>query len=125
MPQSMSGDSKRLHQILVNLVSNAIKFTKQGGITVRLYCPDAAHWAIDVADTGPGIPEEAQTYIFEPFRQIDGSATREHKGFGLGLAIVKQLVELMGGDVRINSELGRGSTFIVTVPSVPPQQEKH
>ncbi|HNT75151.1 MAG TPA: HAMP domain-containing sensor histidine kinase [Anaerolineae bacterium] len=123
VPQTLSGDSKRLHQILVNLINNAIKFTQSGGITVRLYCPDPQHWTIAVADTGPGIPEDALNYIFEPFRQVDSSATREHKGFGLGLAIVKQLAELMGGGVRVTSEMGQGSTFIVTLPITSPQTE--
>jgi signal transduction histidine kinase len=113
-----------LQQILVNLVNNALKFTQQGGVNMHFYCPDEAHWAIDIVDTGPGIPKEAQAYIFDPFRQIDSSATREHKGFGLGLAIVKQLVTLMGGTVTVISELGQGSTFTVILPLIASKQEK-
>ncbi len=124
VPEMVKGDDKRLHQILVNLINNALKFTESGGITVRIYTPDSEHWAIDIADTGPGIPEDALNYIFEPFRQVDGSAIREHKGFGLGLAIVKQLSELMGGSVSVASELGKGSTFTVLLPYAVPVQSK-
>ena len=124
VPDMLQGDAKRLHQIMLNLINNSIKFTKKGGVDVRVYSPDADHWAFDVADTGPGIPEEAQQYIFEPFRQVDSSITREHTGFGLGLAIVKQLAEAMGGGVNISSELGRGSIFTVILPLHPPQTTK-
>lgn len=120
VPATLYGDQKRLQQILVNLVNNALKFTQQGGVDVHFYRPDEGHWAIDVVDTGPGIPKEAQNYIFDPFRQVDSSATREHKGFGLGLAIVKQLVTLMGGTVIVISEVGQGSTFTVTLPLIAP-----
>ncbi len=124
MPAMLHGDRERLHQIVVNLVNNALKFTEEGGIHVRLHRPDADHWAIDVIDTGAGIPKEAQAYIFEPFRQVDGSETRTHKGVGLGLSIVKQLTELMGGEITIESEVGQGSTFTVVLPLTPPQVEK-
>ncbi|MBN2005895.1 MAG: HAMP domain-containing histidine kinase [Anaerolineae bacterium] len=124
VPEIVKGDSKRLHQIMVNLINNALKFTERGGITVRIYAPDSEHWAMDIIDTGPGIPEDALGYIFEPFRQVDGSAVREHKGFGLGLAIVKQLSELMGGGVHVSSELGKGSTFTVLLPFAVPVQSK-
>ncbi len=124
VPQIVKGDAKRLHQIMVNLINNALKFTDRGGITVRIYTPDPEHWAMDIVDTGPGIPQEALTYIFEPFRQVDGSAIREHKGFGLGLAIVKQLSELMGGGVSVASELDKGSTFTVKLPYAVPVQAK-
>jgi signal transduction histidine kinase len=121
VPATLEGDRKRLNQILVNLINNALKFTQKGGISVHFYRPDEEHWAIDVADTGPGIEPEIQTSIFEPFRQGDSSATREHKGFGLGLSIVKQLTTLMGGNVSVVSEVGFGSTFTVKIPIVPPE----
>ncbi len=123
MPAMLHGDRERLHQIVVNLVNNALKFTEEGGIHVRLHRPDVEHWAIDVTDTGAGIPKDAQAYIFEPFRQVDGSETRTHKGVGLGLSIVKQLTELMGGEITIESEVGQGSTFTVVLPLIPPQKE--
>jgi len=122
VPDTLQGDRERLHQILVNLINNALKFTKQGGVDVRFHCPDKNHWAIDVIDTGPGIPKDAQVNIFEPFWQVDSSTTREHRGFGLGLAIVKQLATLMGGVTTVHSDLGHGSTFTVTLPIIPPQE---
>jgi len=121
VPETLQGDTQRLHQILVNLINNSLKFTRKGGVDVRIYCPDADHWALDIADTGPGIPEGARKTIFEPFQQVDNSVTREHTGSGLGLAIVKQLAELMGGYVRVVSEIGVGSTFSVILPFEPPQ----
>ncbi|MCB0194638.1 MAG: GAF domain-containing protein [Anaerolineae bacterium] len=116
IPMAVTGDSNQVRQILVNLVSNAIKFTKQGTVTIRSYCPNPMHWALQVTDTGPGIPTEAQKYIFEPFRQIDGSITREHGGTGLGLSIVQQLTDLMGGHIKLDSHVGQGSTFTVILP---------
>ena len=116
VPSALVGDSQRLQQILVNLVNNAIKFTSEGSIDVRIYRSNEQYWAMEVADTGAGIPEDAIEYIFEPFRQVDGSATRRHKGVGLGLSIVKQLVELMNGNIRVESEIGKGSTFIIQLP---------
>ena len=123
IPDMLAGDRSRLQQILVNLVSNAIKFTKTGTVGVRLYCPDASHWAMQVSDTGSGIPIEAQNDIFEPFHQIDGSTTREQTGSGLGLSIVKQLTALMKGQVILESEVGRGSTFTILLPLSPIQEK--
>ena len=77
---------------------------------------DTTHWAIKVLDTGPGIPEEAQTYIFEPFRQVDGSTTRIHQGTGLGLSIVMKLVTLMEGKVFLESAEDKGTTFTIVLP---------
>jgi len=121
VPATLEGDRKRLYQILINLINNALKFTQRGGISVHFYRLDEEYWAIDVADTGPGIAQEIQTSIFEPFRQADSSATREHTGFGLGLSIVQQLTTLMGGSVSVISEVGFGSTFTVKIPIVPPK----
>jgi signal transduction histidine kinase len=123
MPATLFSDPVYVQQILVNLVSNAIKFTHKGTIQVDLYRPDDAHWALQVSDTGPGVPIEAQAYIFEPFRQVDGSITREQGGAGLGLSIVKQLTELLDGQVTLVSEVGRGSTFIVQLPLTLVQEE--
>jgi signal transduction histidine kinase len=119
MPPSLVGDPDRLHQILSNLVGNAIKFTERGSVRLLIYCPDEAHWAMQVSDTGPGIPSEAQAYVFEPFWQADGSMTRKYSGTGLGLSIVKQLVTLMGGLVTVESEVGQGSAFTVLLPLTP------
>lgn len=119
IPDSLYGDKERLHQILVNLTDNAIKFTDEGGIHVRICQPDgeySSHWAMTVSDTGPGISEQDRELVFAPFRRIDDSMTREHIGVGLGLSIVKQLVELMDGEIILESEPGHGSTFTVILP---------
>ncbi len=118
-PGLLISDPKRLQKILFNLVSNGIKFTNEGGVHVRFYQPDITAWAIEVSDTGPGIPPEAHSYIFEPFRQVDGSITREHQGFGLGLSLVKELALSLEGDVWLNSQMGQGSTFTVVLPYTP------
>ncbi|MBN1977333.1 MAG: hypothetical protein JW918_08025 [Anaerolineae bacterium] len=116
VPDIVIGDPGRVEQILYHLLENAIKFTAMGSIDVRAYCPNDGRWVMQVADTGIGIPEEAREYIFDPFRQVDESVTRECDGVGLGLAVVKQLVTLMGGVVTLESEVGRGSTFRVSLP---------
>lgn len=116
MPETITGDPQRLQQILVNLVNNSAKFTKTGGIHVRILRGDEDHWMLEISDTGSGIPEQEIPNIFETFRQVESTTTRQHGGFGLGLAIVKQLVELMKGQVTVKTELGKGSTFTVTLP---------
>lgn len=118
VPDSLCGDPERLQQILINLAGNAIKFTEKGEVRVALLRRDEGHWAMRVADTGVGIPAEAKAYIFEPFRQVDSSLTRLHRGTGLGLSIVKQLVALMDGYIMVESEVGRGSVFTITLPLV-------
>ncbi|MDY6876001.1 MAG: ATP-binding protein [Chloroflexota bacterium] len=123
LPTTLSGDPQRLHQILINLMGNAIKFTKEGTVRVSAYRPDEDHWALEVSDTGCGIPAKAQSHIFEPF-QVDGSLTQEHSGAGLGLSIVRQLVTLMGSEITLTSEIGHGSTFTVILP-LSPSQEGH
>ncbi len=116
LPDKVTGDSSRLQQILVNLVSNAVKFTETGTIHVQLNKFDDFHWQIAVSDTGQGIPTEDLPHIFDTFRQVEGTTTRVHGGFGLGLSIVKQLVTLMGGNISVKSELGKGSIFSITLP---------
>jgi signal transduction histidine kinase len=88
-----------------------------------LYCPDTESWAIQVSDTGHGIPKEAQAYIFEPFRQVEKTHTYEGRGTGLGLSITKQLVDLMNGTITLESEVGKGSTFTVILPVQKPGKE--
>ena len=117
-PDMLVGDPARLRQILLNLIGNAIKFTETGGITIRVEPEPVAepevvlHFA--VADTGIGIPSEKHSVIFEAFRQADGSTTRKYGGTGLGLGISSKLVELMGGRIWMESQVGRGSTFHFT-----------
>jgi len=122
LPEILNGDGARLQQIMVNLVNNSIKFTDQGTVHVRLFCPYANKWGIEVSDTGSGIPESEIPYIFDTFRQVEGTATRVHGGFGLGLSIVKQLVNLMNGDIQVKSTLDVGSKFTVTLPLVIPEE---
>lgn len=116
MPNVVEGDATRLYQILTNLTGNGIKFTEQGQVEVHFFRSGDSQWAMQVSDTGPGIPAEAQAFIFDAFRQGDSSNTRRHGGSGLGLAITKRLVTLMGGQITVESEPGRGSTFTVLLP---------
>ena len=118
LPETLSGDAARLQQILVNLVNNAVKFTDQGSVHVKLFYPRQNKWGIEVTDTGHGIPESELPHIFETFRQVEGTATRVHGGFGLGLSIVKQLVNLMSGDIKVQSTPGGGTAFVITLPLV-------
>ncbi|MCZ6561859.1 MAG: GAF domain-containing protein, partial [Deltaproteobacteria bacterium] len=110
-------DSGKLQQILQNLINNAIKFTEKGSVTILAqHLPETEVIEFKVADTGIGIPSEALPLLFEKFYQLDSSDTRSHGGAGLGLYIVKQFINLLGGTVRVETEPGRGSTFVVTVP---------
>jgi len=115
IPDVLIGDPVRLHQIVLNLVSNAVKFTAEGTITVivRLMSEDAEQATIEflVSDTGTGIPENKIDKIFENFQQASSGTSRLYGGTGLGLAIVKQLVEPQGGKIKVESKLGEGSTF--------------
>ena len=122
LPEVLNGDGARLHQILLNLVNNGIKFTEHGTIHVRLFSPYQNRWGIEVSDTGSGIPESEIQYIFDTFRQVEGTATRVHGGFGLGLSIVKQLVHLMNGDIDVKSKVDVGSLFTITLPLVIPEE---
>ncbi|MCW8130069.1 MAG: response regulator [Planctomycetota bacterium] len=114
VPQSMLGDPTRLRQILINLISNAIKFTHQGEVRVKIArdkTTEPCALVFSVEDTGIGIPADKQASLFQKFMQVDSSTTRKYGGTGLGLAICRQLVELMGGRIWLESELGKGSTF--------------
>jgi signal transduction histidine kinase len=107
-------DRDKVKQILMNLLSNAVKFTHTGTITVTA-CSHTGAITIAVADTGIGVPEAALEHIFEEFRQVDSSTTREYGGTGLGLAISRQFARLMGGDITVQSTVGVGSTFTLTL----------
>jgi PAS domain S-box-containing protein len=123
LPAQLIGDPKRINQMVTNLASNSIKFTKEGEVSVRFYQRSKKQWAMEVTDTGPGIPKEAQEDIFEPFRQADGSIARKYGGTGLGLSIVKHLTGMMDGKITVKSKVGAGSTFTITLP-LETQNEK-
>ena len=106
-------DTEKMERVIVNLLANALKFSESGG-TVRIWIREHdGELQVGVHDDGPGIPEESQRWIFERFRQADGSVTRRFGGTGIGLALVKEIVELHGGRISIASEIGRGSEFVV------------
>ncbi len=119
MPRQIAGDPLRIRQIIANLVSNAVKFTEHGSVSVRaggeFTHPREFTLRITVQDSGTGIPADKLLSIFDKFTQADGSVTRRFGGTGLGLAITRSLVELHGGEIHVQSELGRGSSFEVTL----------
>jgi len=131
LPAAIETDGRRLQQILKNLLSNAFKFTKAGSVSLTM-APATAGWgrgnpqldrantvvAFAVADTGIGIPPDKQLMVFEPFQQADGTASRQYGGTGLGLSISRELARLLGGEIRVRSEVGRGSVFTMTIPEV-------
>jgi two-component system sensor histidine kinase/response regulator len=120
LPRHFIGDAGRIRQVVTNLVGNAIKFTPSGSIRITVECQnqdaETAQMRFVVRDTGVGIPQEKLDSLFAKFSQVDSSITRRYGGTGLGLAIAKQLVELMGGSVAVESRLGEGSKFSVTLP---------
>ena len=112
------GDVDKLKQVLVNLIGNAVKFTDKGEIGISAMVEEGGlheHVIIKVSDTGIGIPAEALKYIFDPFRQVDGSPTRKYNGTGLGLSICQKLVNLMNGKIEVESIVGKGATFTITL----------
>ncbi len=120
LPEWILGDEGRLKQILINLLGNAVKFTERGHITLKLaYRHEKGELWITIGDTGVGIGPDQLEKIFDKFTQADASISRRYGGTGLGLAISRNLVELMGGTISVNSALGRGSTFHITIPLPP------
>lgn len=115
-PERLYGDSLRLQQVLINLIGNAIKFTQQGSVTIASARKDRVI-ALSVTDTGSGIAEEDLPVIFEKFKQLDSTSTRNRGGSGLGLAITERLVALHGGEIGVTSKLGEGSRFTFTIPA--------
>ncbi|MDP2963583.1 MAG: ATP-binding protein [Sulfurimicrobium sp.] len=123
-PPYIVGDQAKLRQILINLISNAIKATEQGGVTLRLGLADeSGHFFIDVEDTGAGIAPGDQSRIFEAFVQVTGASDKQ-QGTGLGLSITRQFVDLMGGSLSLSSQVGKGSTFRVDIPVQLAQPEE-
>ncbi|OOG43868.1 response regulator [Polaromonas sp. A23] len=124
LPVAILGDVTRIRQVLINLINNAVKFTERGEVTVSLRAlpsldADRALVEFRVTDTGIGIPPERVSALFQAFTQVDASTTRKYGGTGLGLAICKRLVELMGGDIGVDSVQGQGSAFWFTVQALP------
>lgn len=119
VPARIQGDPDRLHQVLVNLIGNGIKFTNQGGIRVNVSMEGKQKISIQIVDSGPGIPPEQLPDIFEAFRRGSNYAQREQQGAGLGLSIAREIVTLMGGEISVISHLGEGSTFTVLIPVEP------
>ncbi|MFL5131003.1 MAG: response regulator, partial [Microvirga sp.] len=127
LPLAIRTDSKRLQQVLRNLLSNAFKFTERGGVTLQIGSAEGtplragSQWiAMSVTDTGIGIPEEKQRIIFEAFQQADGTTSRKYGGTGLGLSISREIARLLGGEIVVSSTPGSGSTFTLFVPVEPP-----
>ena len=120
LPEMVKGDPTRLRQVIVNLFSNAVKFTHKGEIAVTAGIPERSGITgtlfVEVKDTGIGIPDEKQTSLFSAFSQLDSSTTRKYGGSGLGLSICKNLIDLMGGSIGVESEEGKGSVFYFSVP---------
>jgi signal transduction histidine kinase/CheY-like chemotaxis protein len=121
-PQTIETDRLRLQQILTNLLSNALKFTETGEIRLLAGPGEADQVLISVDDTGIGIPADQQQAVFEAFRQANGTSHKNHGGTGLGLSICRELVELLGGTIRLKSAPGEGSRFTVALPMTPPRR---
>ena len=124
VPTRLRGDSCRLRQVLLNLVGNAVKFTKKGEVSIRVQMSTPPRARFEVSDTGIGIPADKIGLLFRPFSQVDTSAAREFGGSGLGLSIVKRLVEMMGGEVGVESTPGVGSRFWFTAALQPQPVER-
>jgi PAS domain S-box-containing protein len=116
VPNVVWNDEQKVSQILMNLVGNAIRFTAVGWVEVRAYMVDRDRWVLEVADTGPGIPAGMQERVFDRYQRGDRMAPDISGGVGLGLSIVKKLVGVMGGEIKLKSEVGKGSTFTVALP---------
>ena len=119
VPTTLYGDEVRIKQIIINILNNAVKYTKSGSVELHIECEniekDSAELSISVSDTGMGIKKEALPYLFDAFKRVDQEKNRMIEGTGLGLSIVKQIVELMGGTINVNSVYGEGSTFTINI----------
>lgn len=121
VPQTVVGDRDRIEQVVINLLSNAAKFTEEGTVELKAQVLPDAKWSLSVHDTGAGIAPHMLEMIFEPFRQVDGSTQRQFGGSGLGLAIAQELCRMMESKITVQSEVSKGSVFTVTLPTNQPQ----
>ena len=125
LPETIHTDPVRVRQVLTNLMGNAVKFTQRGAVRTTVRCTRetdrSRRMQFAVSDTGIGIPADKIGELFEPFTQVDGSSTRRYGGTGLGLAISRRLAKALGGDVEVTSQLGKGSTFTLTIDAGPPK----
>jgi signal transduction histidine kinase/DNA-binding NarL/FixJ family response regulator len=136
VPRVLYGDNFRIHQIMINILNNAVKFTKKGNVNLRIGCEftseDEVMLKLEIKDTGIGIKNEDKAKLFNSFQQVDSKRNRNVEGTGLGLAITQQLLGLMGGSIRFDSEYNKGTTFFIKIPqkvvdkmpSVPPLNKK-
>lgn len=130
IPAKLYGDEVRIKQILINVLNNAVKYTNEGSVTLSIQCSkdknndDNVLMIYSVSDTGIGIKKENMPYLFSAFKRVDEQKNRYIEGTGLGLSIVKQLVDLMGGDISVNSVYTKGSTFVITIPQKVVNQAK-
>ena len=138
IPRMLNGDNFRIHQIMINILNNAVKFTKRGNVALKVGCefdpadPDTVILKLEIKDTGIGIKNEDKKKLFNSFQQVDSKRNRNVEGTGLGLAITRQLLDLMGGSIRFDSEYNKGTTFFIRIPqkivdkmpSVPPLDRK-
>jgi signal transduction histidine kinase len=120
-PVDAETDADKLRQVLLNLVGNAVKYTARGEVEMKVQPESAERVQIAIRDTGPGIAPEHLEQIFEPFWQVDRTQRTLGGGTGLGLSVVRRTLELLGGDIRVESALGEGSTFVVSVPRTQSQ----
>jgi signal transduction histidine kinase len=120
VPVQIVVDPDRLRQVVVNLVTNAVKFTEEGTVAVLVSAEPDGGMLLSVIDTGPGIPADLQATIFDAFTQLEPTAPGRMRGSGLGLSIARRLTEMMGGRIWVESDPGHGSRFHVTIPATPP-----
>jgi signal transduction histidine kinase len=116
VPVEINSDPERLNQVISNLIGNAVKFTSQGGVNIKVFTTMDETLSIEVTDTGAGIPEEQLPDIFEAFRRATNYVQREQQGAGLGLSITREIVARMGGQISVFSTVGVGSTFVISLP---------
>jgi signal transduction histidine kinase len=122
-PQVVQGVRDRVLQVFVNLLANAVKFSPRGGQVEVRWWRDEGYAVTQISDQGPGIPADKLATIFEPFTQLDSSTTRQHGGAGLGLTISQRIVQALGGQMWVESEVGRGARFSVRLPLAAPPQD--